>query len=299
MSEARGIILKNASFINSLRKKNSIKDVLKSNDSPTQFIWMKFDKTENLFSKNQASQVGSKSPKSDAKSSASVDPLQNTKIDKAMKSSIVFFDIINTVITDMSFLKATKSFEKLNTMTLSNVAMAEIPKVLYSLPKTLRFLNLSNNYIKEIPAKVKWQNIHGINLSHNRIQKWPDVLKQTCLPELQHLNISWNDLSSGTPENVEFTQLQSIDISYCGLVSFPVFVLASTSLRVLDLSGNSRIDNMTISMIERMIVLRYLNISGVPCIFDDVPKSLTPNLIIAHGYSQSSFPQNPNSTIYM
>ena len=296
MSEEREIILKNASFIKNLRAKNIIRSKPKSNNQPNRFIWTKFDNTENLL---KAPSSPSKLSKVEGKSSSLTDLPPNPKIDKVMKSSVIFFDLSNTMMLDISFLKSAKTLEKVTTMTLSNVSMTEIPKSLYSLPKTLRFLDLSNNYIKDVPSKVKWQNIQGINLSHNRLQKWPETLKQTFLPELQHLNVSWNDFSSGIPENIEFLQLQSTDLSYCNLTIFPSFVFASTSLRVLDISGNANISNMTISMIERMIVLRYLNISGVPCVFDIIPKSLIPNLIIAHGCSQASFPQTPNSTIYL
>ena len=312
MSDSRSIILKNASILRNFKKmRDGISLVNLQVDSQNKFMWSKFQKDEHKGKQAEKTTIPGNTPptislpqgpsslRPDAKTTLQFDDSQNPKIDKILKSSVVFFDFSNTYITDMSFLKTAKTFEKVTTMTLMNIGLTEISKALYSLPKTLRYLDLSYNSIRDIPQKIKWQNLHGISLAHNCFTRWPENLKTQNLPELQYLNASWNNFSSGIPENMEFSQLQSIDLSYCNLFIFPVFIMNSTSLRMIDLSGNSKLSNLTISIIEKFIVLRYLNISEVPCNFDHIPKTLIPDLIIAHCCDNVSFPQNTNTTIYL
>ena len=310
MSDLSEVIFKNAEILQNYKKiRLGISLISTQLDIQNKFMWSKFQKDENQKktapnSPSAASlpqislPVSPSSLRQDVRTTWQFDSSQNQKIDKILKNSVVFFDFSNTFLSDMSFFKTAKSFEKVTIMCLRNVGLKKISKALYSLPKTLRYLDLSYNSIKDIPPKIKWQNIHGISISHNSFMRWPEVIKPSMFPELQYLNAGWNNFSSGIPENMEFTQLQSVDISYCNLFIFPVFILNSTSLRMLDISGNTKLSNLSISMIERFIVLRYLNISDVPCNFDVCPKALVPDLIIAHGCSNIAFPQNTNTTIY-
>ena len=60
------------------------------------------------------------------------------------------------------------------------------------------------------------------------------------LQKLQHLNLSFNNLSSSSTNSVNYTLplLSELSLSSCNITEFPLFLKALTNLMVLDLSNN-------------------------------------------------------------
>ena len=239
----------------------------------------------------------SKSPQHGEESQTSPQKLNISQLDKDAKSSAIYFIISNTILSDTTFLKQFRSFEKLTYLSLTNTGLLKVPKPLHKLPKSLKYLDFSYNNMTSISKKIKWTNLRGLNLSHNAFTRWPEFINPTTIPEIEYFNFSHNSLKSIYRDDQAFHQLISLEMSHCDLCFFPAFVLSSKALKWLDLSWNPLISDIDFAKIAQMESLRYLNISGIEKVYPSNTKITNIPLVIAYDTPKSAFSDFINSHI--
>ena len=219
-------------------------------------------------------------------------------IDKSNRKKIVFFDFSKRSLNNFKFFQSTKRFTLLHSLSLNDVGLIEIPKELSKIPKNLKFLDLSFNNIQSFPKKLKWISLEGLNLGQNKIETWPSILDSTTLPNLNTLIISFNPIFIFPDLILPFAKLQYLDISYCSLLNFPIIINKINTLRYLDISGNFNLKGFSLSIIENLTQLKYLNINNILIDKNENVQRL-PSFIIAKNSNKNLFPLFNNSTIIL
>jgi Leucine-rich repeat (LRR) protein len=107
-------------------------------------------------------------------------------------------------------------------------------------PKTFRFLDLSGNFLTEIPQTAQYGQLRGLNINENAFVDWPQIFASAILSELQVLSIAGNRI--GSPPNGPLTL---------------------ESLRFLDCSNTQiRAPSGWLSDCEQLQVLRFISAPG-------------------------------------
>lgn len=230
----------------------------------------------------------------DASLSVYVSTIHNKKGDKTANATVMYLDFSNTQNLESSFLKPLKTFENLTVLSLSNTGLKHVPKTILKMHGNLQFIDLSNNYISEIPSKAKWTNIRGLNLRNNKFIRWPDVVNPSFMPKLEFLDLSYNTIIAGIPQTMVFEQMKHISLAYCGLVQFPPFIENLLSLKSLDISGNSELQFFSLHNLESVLSLQYINLQSIRVLETSVNQHFPPNLVITK-YSQFKIPHLSNT----
>lgn len=183
----------------------------------------------------------------------------------ALKSrvNIKFINLAGVVIKSKDVFKKLNLFKQLTSLSLSNCGLMEIPK---KLPPTIKNLDLSYNYINDIPlGSIKWEQFERLNLSKNSFIEWPQNLNPTVFPNLVYLSLAWNRIENANPITLFscFPKLLYLDLSYCSLNNYPRWLIMSKSIHVLNLAGNSEIIDFSLSLLSKMCSLKYIDISNI------------------------------------
>ena len=125
-------------------------------------------------------------------------------------------------------------------------------------------LNLSNNYIKNIPSDIgiKLPKLRILDLSYCELTTFPNFE----LHELLELNLNENDIKT-IPDDIgiKLPKLEVLNLRNCGLTSFPHFEAPLNELIELDLNLNSDIttipDDIGIKLPKLKIL--YLSFCGL------------------------------------
>ena len=148
-------------------------------------------------------------------------------------------------------------------MSLQNCCLCTIPKQLYSLPKELISLDLSNNFISKIPLNVSWKKLKHLNLSGNLLREWPSIFEHEKFEALDYLNIGRNLIEKINPNQPPFHNLKTFILSNNYLTEFPIWIKDCSELRILNICQNSHIPNFDLTYLCMMPNLKILNISSV------------------------------------
>ncbi|EAY15203.1 Leucine Rich Repeat family protein [Trichomonas vaginalis G3] len=233
-------------------------------------------------SENKHTRVRDSGPTAmDASLSIYVSSIQDKKNNKGSKPTVMYLDFSNNSTLEKSFLKPLKTFENLQVFSLSNTGLKSVPKTILKMHGNLEYLDLSYNFISEIPTRAKWSHIRGINLRHNRFFRWPDAVTPAIMPDLEFIDISHNTLTGLIPEDMVFEQLKHIGMSYCSLTKFPSFIQGLISLKSIDISGNHDLQHFTLHDLDSALSLVHINLQGVRILETATVAHFPPNLIIA------------------
>ena len=203
-----------------------------------------------------------------------------------------FLDLSDVLISSSDIYKRAMNLKQLSILCLHNCGILQIPNELCKLSLTLTTLDLSLNYISNIPNEIHWERLKGINLSSNAFDGWPENLNSTKLPNLTYLDISNNKIIN-CPSNIGFINLYFLDFSYCALASFPEWILNSKQLKYLSLRGNSHLSLPDLNFISNFNSLKRLDISGLS--FEDKITEIHPpaplEVIVARNHTSEFIPK--------
>lgn len=316
-------------FINCVKQQNALKEQENSQILSSSFFYSwDFKKTvpillSNKKIENPKSQMESSCSSSDIKtflSNANPDfylavtpskdpPLSSIKIKK--KKDLIFLDLTSCYISSLDSLKGLHKLSSLQYLCLSDCGIVDLPNDIVNLPKTIRSLDLSSNFISQISADIHWKQLEYLNLSENSFSKWPSAIDPDKLPNLISINCSINSIESFPPLVTSFTKLQSLMLDYNPFGFIPNWLSKCIELRFLSLSGCTNLKDLQLSLLFNLPHLSFLNISNVP-IRDDqslskVPKSL--NLIIctrnkkvqnfALSIRNTNYPEEISNSVYL
>ena len=193
--------------------------------------------------------------------SFSVYPVQDPPLKSLKKhQSLIFLNLSYAYFTSPKTLSPIHSFQSLVSLSLHNCALFEVPAELCKLPPKLQNLDLSENYLSEIPSDVKWDKLKHINLSINCFSSWPSVIQSNCL-HLTTLLFSFNDLGCTQFPAHPLPELKRLDLSYCNLISFPAFIYHSKNLEIINLNGNCQISDFYFKNLNNLHQLKQIFIN--------------------------------------
>lgn len=105
---------------------------------------------------------------------------------------LILLDIIHFILD--FFPESIRSLKFLEELNLSNNFIAEIPKWIGEL-KSIKVLELHTNQIKIVPKSIaSLTSIEHLDLSNNKLEEFPEVLKS--LTSLKYLNIKSNNIQN-------------------------------------------------------------------------------------------------------
>uniref|UniRef100_A0A8C4R9Z0 non-specific serine/threonine protein kinase n=1 Tax=Eptatretus burgeri TaxID=7764 RepID=A0A8C4R9Z0_EPTBU len=109
-----------------------------------------------------------------------------------------------------------------NTLNLSHNRLSAVPPAVLSLTQ-VRSVNLSNNYIVEMPAPGQWRadNLRELVLSHNRLQKLQLQAAGEHWYHLERFSANHNSISEIPSEIGQLESLCVLDLSYNLISSLP------------------------------------------------------------------------------
>ncbi|CAB4272798.1 unnamed protein product [Prunus armeniaca] len=146
------------------------------------------------------------------------------------------------------------NFKNLRTLATFDSKIASFGRELISQVKCLRTLNLSDNFLKEVPDEIgELVHLRYLDLSDNDdLMKLPDIVCN--LINLQTLRLIWCTNLERLPEGMgKLINLQHLHVKYCRSLKLPKGIARLTSLRTLDevyIRGNDDVDNNKEALFE-------------------------------------------------
>lgn len=203
-------------------------------------------------------------------------PLSSIKLKK--KKDLAFLDLTSCYLSSSETLKAFHKFSCLQYLCLSDCGIVDLTSDLINLPKTIRSLDLSQNFISQISSDVHWKQIEYLNLSKNAFSKWPDAIDPEKLPNIISINLSVNCISSHPSFTTPFAKLQALYLEYNPHKIAPEWITKCLELKYLSFKGCIDM-NLNLHSLFNLPNLVFLDISNV--ILTDIqslknlPKSLS------------------------
>ncbi|XP_066434523.1 leucine-rich repeat-containing protein 69 [Eleutherodactylus coqui] len=115
--------------------------------------------------------------------------------------------------------------------------ISEIPACVFDRLENLKFLNLNNNLIENLPVEIqKLQRLEKLSINYNHLQHIP---KELCvLQNLCELHLGHNQLET-LPEHIGYlSNLKELRIYRNNLTGLPEGLCRLRNLRILDVAGN-------------------------------------------------------------
>lgn len=189
-------------------------------------------------------------------------PLSSIKLKK--KKDLVFLDLSSCFLSSSDTLKAFHKFSGLQYLCLSDCGIVDLTKTsdLINLPKTIRSLDLSRNFISQIPSEIHWKQIEYLNLSKNAFSKWPDAIEPEKLPNIISINLSENSILSHSSFASAFSKLQTLSLECNPHKTAPDWITKCTELKHVSFKGCSDL-NLDLYSLFNLPNLVFLDISDV------------------------------------
>ncbi|SET43898.1 leucine-rich repeat domain-containing protein [Thorsellia anophelis] len=172
-------------------------------------------------------------------------------------------------------------FSELKELSLYYCDYKELPKVVTEIV-SLEALDLNSNYLSSLPDEfVKLNNLQTLSLQNCQFSSVPQILTHLSIRNLnlsnqqvehfimepiesvRYLNLKGN---KGLKLLGEFPNLETLDISACQLLEFPLAIFKSTKLKKLCLQSNSMISEFVpeMSQLTELEELKFSrNIGGL------------------------------------
>jgi hypothetical protein len=175
----------------------------------------------------------------------------------------VYLDAGNCFFPNHEAFRHISRFAAIKYLSLRNCGLTEVPADLAtSPPKKLRFLDLSMNYIGQLPQKMEWTKILGLNLSENAIAEWPFGLVPDAIPKLGVLILSGNPFPGLPNFATGFTNLRYLDVSSTRIPQLPQWIWKCKQLKVLRCAGAALLGEITAKSLTELPKLRFVDLSG-------------------------------------
>uniref|UniRef100_UPI003590044D leucine-rich repeat serine/threonine-protein kinase 2 isoform X2 n=1 Tax=Myxine glutinosa TaxID=7769 RepID=UPI003590044D len=128
----------------------------------------------------------------------------------------------NLLLSNNSIGKLESLPSMVNTLNLSHNHLSAVPPAVLSLTQ-LRSVNLSNNYIEEMPAPGRWRadNLRELVLSHNHLQKLQLEAAGEHWYHLEKFSANHNAITEMPSEIGQLKSLCTLDLSYNLISSLP------------------------------------------------------------------------------
>lgn len=198
---------------------------------------------------------------------------------KKSKNESPYYEFNNAYFS--KFCQISRNFYKLSRITylsLQNCCLTTVPKQLFSLPKDLISLDLSNNYISKIPPNVSWKKLKRLNLFGNLLREWPSIFEHEKIEALEYLNVGSNLIETINSSQTSLHSLKTLILSNNNLTEFPLWIIDCQELVILNISQNSFMTNLDLSYLCVMPNLKILDISSVK--INKVPLKMSDSLQI-------------------
>jgi Leucine-rich repeat (LRR) protein len=132
---------------------------------------------------------------------------------------------------------------KLKRVSLTVNKLVKVPGSLFNLPE-LEYLNLCYNQLTAIPEIISYgcTKLKYLNLSINKLSVLPKAI--TGLTMLENINCSGNELRTIPNEWEYLKNLKSVNLAGSGLTNFPEGLQNNTSVEEIDLSANRKITSI-------------------------------------------------------
>ncbi|CAH8513582.1 unnamed protein product [Schistosoma haematobium] len=143
---------------------------------------------------------------------------------------------------------------------------------------TLRFLNLSRNYLEDLPNDFcLLNNLEFLSLRSNPLHKVPKSIAK--LKQLKSLNLSYCLIENLTYEFYDLKSIEQLDLSYNRLIYLDSRIKNLEHLKVLKLNGNdlTGIPPGLLSLCEKALESLNLNDNPLLCLF---PKEFKNNSLV-------------------
>lgn len=103
--------------------------------------------------------------------------------------------------------------------------------------KSLHTLDLSENAITELPAKIEMNHLHTLIIRSNQLKSFPKDIK---VPLLKYLDLSQNQLETIDSTILNISTLERLNLSSNKIKTIPRKILRSLPLlQVLNIASNS------------------------------------------------------------
>ena len=212
---------------------------------------------------------------------------------KKKKKDLMFINLSHSYISIPKVLEKVYKFKHLQILCLCDCGLMSVPSELFILPKYIKSLDLSRNYIDDIPIEARWNTLENLNFSENAFTKWPKFLNSQAFPKIKSIDFSHNQISGINSNKLLFTNLENLSLEYTLIDSFPAWISSCPNLKYLWLKGCSNLINFSFQSISALNSLVFLDISAIKINKRDsyvqLPLSLT--TIIAHGVNQNLIPK--------
>jgi hypothetical protein len=164
---------------------------------------------------------------------------------------------------------------------------------LETLPRNVRFLDLSMNFISSIPQTANWSQLKGINLSENSFSEWPLAIVPEAIPKLAYLSLAVNTIGDPPPSQIGFRHLRMLDLSYTRITMVPSWIGECARLRVLKLAGDSDVRRFPPEILAIFKGLLMADLSGIDLGIDQATMLTPPTicLVVMKGFQEESRPK--------
>ena len=148
-------------------------------------------------------------------------------------------------------------------LSLAGNPLGQVPDPLVVKLTGLRVLDLSQCDLLTLPERWEFPNLKRLNLSHNRLEKFPNDGILCGLPDLQALELYGNNFSQLVLPISELSKLDYLDVGCNNLTSLPDELIHFHSLKTLKCSNNL-LEIIPAAVCE--MELRVLDVSSNPLV---------------------------------
>jgi Leucine-rich repeat (LRR) protein len=182
-------------------------------------------------------------------------------------------------------------FPRLRYLSLHDCSLLTLPRRLLDPPKTLEYIDLSLNYLCDLPDNLQWSHIKGLNLSQNAFVDWPTSLCSEVLPMLGFLSIAGNAIKTSLDGIGSFKYLKVIDCSHTILATIPSWLSQCSNLEIVRFNGASELVRFPLKYLEQFETLTFADFSGVEIYCGNVKFGTAMTLLVLKGTNRNDCPE--------
>lgn len=176
------------------------------------------------------------------------------------KKDIILIDLTGSFIQTSETFRSYNRFGLIQYLCLRDCGITEFPKDLTILPRSLKSIDLSKNFLSAVPNDIKWMQLESLNLSENSFYFWPEPISPANVPNLISIDFSINSIST-FPSFDPFPTLEVLLLDYNLFVILPSWIESCSKLRYLSLRGCFRLTDLSLKSLFKLTNLEFLDIA--------------------------------------
>nr|WP_314482506.1 NEL-type E3 ubiquitin ligase domain-containing protein [uncultured Pseudomonas sp.] len=148
--------------------------------------------------------------------------------------------LVNLNVSSLPELPAHIEFEFTRSLVIGDMPITHMPTGFLSCFTRLRELNLSSNRLLGVPVEIPYLvELQTLRLAHNNIRLNDQALNAlNGLPQLAHLDLSYNPLGAFQMRYNQLTHLTELNLRHCRLGAWPLGLELCNTLERIDLRDN-------------------------------------------------------------